>query len=134
MKLGAENFNTVNRSLSLGLYLEITVVLLLGHFFAILIFLPYRKALEPSTDTPVASTAPYDMLVTDTMTGHNSPADKYIVLYTFHIIFFFCFAFFWTEHRTLLQVFSLTLAWPLSIPYKKLTWPFLIEIYLFSLS
>ena len=88
MKLGADKFNIVNRSLSLGLQLEITVVLLLGHFFAILVFLPYSKALEPSTNTSVAQTAPNNMPVTDTMAEHNFPADKYIVANTFHIYIF----------------------------------------------
>ena len=113
MKLGAEKFNMVNRSLSLGLQLEITVVLLLGHFFAILIFLPYSKALEPPTNTPVAQTAPNNMPVTDTMAEHNFPADKYIVANTLYI-FSFCYIFFWKKQKKLLQVFSLTLASPLS--------------------
>ena len=52
MKVEVEKFNMEKRGLNFDLELAITVVLKLGHYSAIFIFLAYSKSPEISTNTP----------------------------------------------------------------------------------
>ena len=52
MKVDVDKFNMAKGSLILDLKLARTVVLELGHFFAIFVFPAYRKASKPTTNAP----------------------------------------------------------------------------------
>ena len=88
MKSDVDKFNMVKRILNLDLQLAITVILKLDNFFAIFIFLAYRKAPEPSTNTPTRQ--PQKTIQT---LGLDRTLQRInIVLNIFYINFFPCVA------------------------------------------